>query len=369
MKRPNDLLAVSTAEKQTGLGRNVVAYWVSCGQVRTYGRGPRNAVLVSLAEVREAASERDAYTLDQATRLLRVESRRTRALCESGALSFTRRGDVFRIDRADVDRLAAERADVRDRFVTIEEAIAVTGWPRWVLIRLEREGTLETVPGARGSRLILRANLETLKAKLEEDPAACLVCGEPVGVGRRVHKGKCAGKLAHARTEDARVKARAIKTEDLRAFKEENALRDTREVARELDRAPRVIWRHAALLGRGALYPLGAGSTIVLFTAQDVQRIKRQIDESPTAHVHRDPRRRAKWYRARFNSTAMFGRMAKEMAAANGKKVGEPLSMTQQQVEKVYELIDKGKSQRFVADRVGVSRGSVRNLLQKRLNS
>ncbi len=120
---------------------------------------------------------------------------RVAALCESGQLSYRRPGRNYAIDRAAVERLAAERAQEREQLVSIQEAARVTGFGRCVLRRLVRSGQLDTRAGDYGARLISRAQLERVAAELS-GPRPCPACGEPLPPGRAYHTGRCTGLAA-----------------------------------------------------------------------------------------------------------------------------------------------------------------------------
>lgn len=72
---------------------------------------------------------------------------------------------------------------------------------------------------------------------------------------------------------------------------------------------------------------------------------------------------RAVWYRARHKSEKEFGRLAAVQAAAKGKRVGRPLALARDEIERVCEMAARGKSQRTIAATVGVSRDQVQRLL------
>jgi hypothetical protein len=377
MEVPNDLVRVSAAEKAAGLGGGSVKYWVQSKRLRAYGEKP---VLVSLAEVQRVAAERSGYPISQAIRVLGMEYPRVVALCKSGVIPFTRRAKIWSLDRATVDRLAAEREEDREAWLSIEQAAEATGWSRRVLLHLEREELLETRPGdgRQGlARVMRRDQLLELKASYDADPDRCEICGDPVPPARRVHKA-CAVKLAGGKTGDPTPggQTRAMREAELDAFRRANDLRTLAEVAALVKRSRRVTWIHAAPNNIGTVYKLGASHKVRLFTSEDVGRLQVELERALDVALQPGWKRTNKSGGTRISAfveqwadgpvrKAWQGRLAADIATAKGKKVGNPGRLTDEQIARIHNLRAKGKSLRTIAILVGVSRGSVENELRK----
>jgi len=149
---------------------------------------------------------------------------------------------------------------------------------------------------------------------------------------------------------------------NLDTLKADNGLLEVWEVARKLDRTPRVIWRHIWQHNLGqSVMVLGLKHT--LLNGDDVNRL-RSITTSSS--LHNDPRRRSQWYYALHKNTKMYGRKAAELAKEQGNQVGRPRElMTIEKEQRIVKLAAQGRSQRGIAYIVGVSRGTVRHVLAR----
>ena len=376
---PGDLCSVSAAARAVGITPQGLSYWIESGQVRTYGRGGRRALLVSLAEA-QAVAERKAGSVSQAEarRMLGMDIHTVRLLCASGDLpshQVADRGDI-EVDREAVLRLCADRSRQRrereTRFLSVEAAAQQLGWPRWVLDKFITEGRIPIVPGERGAKLIERDFLARFVEEATENPDPCPTCGEPLPPGRKVHNGKCAATQAGTLRRDpafvAKVNARLEKR--LSAVKRSRGLTDVYEVARLLDREPVVIWRHARALGLGEKHAAPGGVRILL-TASEVDEIRKRIDQAFERWFKGDLKRRADWYHARYRSMKLYGRYAKQLAAKKGRTLGKapfgpsPLLLTEDRLRQIVQLHARGRSQREIARRLGMSRGNVEYALRK----
>jgi transposase-like protein len=371
---PSDLCSASAAARAVGITAQGLSYWIESGRIATYGRGPRRAVLVSLAEVQAVAEQkRQTVSQTEARRILGMDIHTVRLLCESGELPSYQavdRGDI-EVDREAVLRLAAERKERRHehqtRFVNVEAAARLVGWPRWVLDKFIDEGRIPVRPGERGANLIERDFLTRFVEELTANPDLCPTCGESLPPGRKVHKGACAATQAGLLRRDpafvAQVNGRLER--NLKALKRAQGLRDVCEVARLLDREPRVIWRYIWKLGLGAKYTAPGGQRVLL-TSDEVKQIRERVDEAFQRIHGGDVKSRADWHRARFGSMKLYGRYSKELAEKKGKSVGRWAELlTDDKLKFIEQLHSRGCSQRDIARRLGISRGLVQHALTK----
>jgi hypothetical protein len=253
-------------------------------------------------------------------------------LCEIGMLRHTRVGSLWLIEPDSVEELRAARREWRERVMTIEQAVEGTGWPRWVLLDLVETGLLAVADDAMAdsfdhrSKLIDRDQLADVVASAASEPGVCGVCGEGLPYARRFHKGRCAG-LAVARwkqTPEAREQSRVMGKERRKQYesmKATEAVLDVHDLARDLNRSYRTIWKHAENLGLGERNAPGphAGVRPLLFDEADIARIRRAVEEHPWSSVYRDPKRRADWYYRRFKSPSQYGRDAKSLGRKEGR--------------------------------------------------
>lgn len=376
---PRDLVSASAAARAVGVTAETIRYWIAQGRVQERGRGRRSARLVSLSEVVDASEWRaQAVSQREAAQLLHMETRRIVRLCEAGVLPYRRFGTgarTYEIDRDAVLRLAARRRAQHAQFLTLDHAVRVTQWPRWVLLDLVGSGLLAITPGERGAKLVKRLDLEDLVEQLEATPQCCPVCAEPVAPGRRFHKGRCAGTAVAAwlhhtpRGEEVIRLSGARQRSAYEQVKTDEGLLDIRDLARLLDRSPRAIWRHAERLGRGRRYPSPHGGIgALLFDKSDVARLRSAVEENAYTRWLQDPKRRAAWYYAKHKSTVGYGRLASAIAKKRGVPVGRPSEkLTDEKRERIHKLAAQGRSQRTIGRIVGLSRGSVEHVLRSGL--
>jgi transcriptional regulator with XRE-family HTH domain len=196
--------------------------------------------------------------------------------------------------------------------------------------------------------------IDELFAPLEERPsrfdplreellAAAGACGSPTCQDQDcpVEPGRCHGcgrtaVVARQTATDRRwVKGHPTKycsdpgcysgVRELESLKGATGLRSLSDLAAEAGRSAHAVWVMANRLGRGRHYPGFGRGDILLFTQSDAERIHRQIAESPTGIVHREPRRRGRWFDKRWKTKAEYGRQAPALAAEKGNKLGRKL--------------------------------------------
>ena len=150
----------------------------------------------------------------------------------------------------------------------------------------------------------------------------------------------------------------------LAEFKQAEGLIDAKEAGQRLNRAPAVVMGHARRLGVGRRID-GFGRTgSWLFSCDDLERIEAYLETNAMSQKHENPLFHAEWYKGRFGSTRAYGRLAAAIASTRGKKVGRP-GLPSEQAERVRALVAEGKTQRYIAYRLRISRGQVRGALAR----
>jgi transcriptional regulator with XRE-family HTH domain len=194
-------------------------------------------------------------------------------------------------------------------------------------------------------------------AQCPVEPGACHGCGRPAVTARQTARDRRWVKGYPTKyCSDGRCFSGARETERVVGI-------SLSEAARRLGRSHHDIWVLADRLGRGKLIR-GPRAKLWVLTEGDLERLRRQLAESPTAVVHRDARRRQGWYRRRFNnSPKMAGRLAKELAAAKGKSVGRRRELSAQEEHRIRELRANELSERAIARIMGLSRSQVHRFL------
>lgn len=136
---------------------------------------------------------------------------------------------------------------------------------------------------------------------------------------------------------------------------------DLRDAARLIDRTANTLLRHVHALEVGRR----VGWSIVL-TPEELDAVRRRVENAPTGgDTHRDPVKRESWYRRRFDSPKMAGRLAKQLAEIKGKRVGRP-GLTHDQRKLIAELYYKTSlTQEKIAKKVGCSRTQVKRQVAK----
>ncbi len=199
---PDDLVSVYEAEKRTGIADSTIHAWLRLGRIAYYGRGGngrRVTVLVSIAEVEDAASWRSRSMGGRpAAALLHVAPGRLPELCAKYGVPFRRFGPTLEVERAGVERLASELGCLRRDWWSFPKAARETGLPVWVFERWEEDRRIEVRrevrPGGGNVRLVRRAELEHLVADVLRRPDRCPGCNKPVAPGRTWHR-ECAGPV------------------------------------------------------------------------------------------------------------------------------------------------------------------------------
>lgn len=77
------------------------------------------------------------------------------------------------------------------------------------------------------------------------------------------------------------------------------------------------------------------------------------------------PRGRARWYQSRWDSTKMYGRLAKEIAEAEGRSVGRRRELSREEERRARALRDQGLTHQAIANTLGggVSHDQIQRLL------
>jgi DNA-binding XRE family transcriptional regulator len=146
------------------------------------------------------------------------------------------------------------------------------------------------------------------------------------------------------------------------------------ELAKDVDRARRTVTRYGRklvvdrVLGQQLPGFRGRSGGLWFFTEEEAEKIRHHMATAPRTRIHNDPLLRAEWYAATVRGekgTAMYGRKAKELATAKGKKVGRRSTAD---AARVRELAAEGKSQRQISYMLGLSRGSVQYILRQEVD-
>jgi len=184
-----------------------------------------------------------------------------------------------------------------------------------------------------------------------------------------LHRGPDAG-ARHARLQEGRKRWREIRVNDKAA----SGLRAVPEIAAalplEFRRAASVVYAHVAA---GRLTPTPNQFGELLFSEDEFQRYLSWLREHPDGRLQRfnatSQHRalfRGKWFRARYDSMAEFGRLASLLAAAKGKKSGRRIELSDTEIALIDDMTRRGRSQRTIAAKVGCSRDQVRGQQARR---
>jgi hypothetical protein len=126
--------------------------------------------------------------------------------------------------------------------------------------------------------------------------------------------------------------------------------------------APRTVERRTMALQVGVELSGPSGGRVILLGPADLEALRRDLAGGSARALHRDPRARGRWYAARFKSQAMFGRVAADIAAAQGQFVGRPRVLVPELEEQALAALAARPdlSNAALARVVGVSRDTIR---------
>lgn len=185
------LLSMNAAASACTISASKLSVWVKRGLVASHGKGPRRSILVSVSEVRYAAS---LLSRSEAAEALGVAAERCVEFARDGLIAARRFGRDWRFDPVDVERLVERRHVLATEYVSFTEIQRRHGIAWAKLLEWEKDGTLQEVErGDNGAHLV---RLDELERILSEPPSACPVCDLPLGPGQRFHPGACALAVA-----------------------------------------------------------------------------------------------------------------------------------------------------------------------------
>jgi transposase len=109
------------------------------------------------------------------------------------------------------------------------------------------------------------------------------------------------------------------------------------DLAEQLDRHQRTVLHHAVRRGLGQrVAGIGGQGQRALVLEPAEAEIVRQATQ---ATAFRDPETRAAWYEKRFGSTAMYGRLAAQIAAVRGTRPGRPRAMVAELEAQAFQAL------------------------------
>ena len=153
---------------------------------------------------------------------------------------------------------------------------------------------------------------------------------------------------------------------DFDAYKKQEGLIDLREAAnrlaaRGIRRASSTLAWEVRRLGIGRQFRgFGGHEGAWALTEHDFGILERHLSKSAYCSWHNDPELRPAWYKAKFGSTAEYGRFNRERAAAKGTSVGRRPELSNDERARIDELLEQGWTQQRIANRLGISRDQVK---------
>jgi NUMOD3 motif len=244
-------------------------------------------------------------------------------------------------------------------------------------------------PGCHLHRRSGRQHTEETRRKMSEAKGGqgvvvktCAQCGGRfMGRGERFCTKSCATTAANAqrgsgllrRLQDGHTGYR----DQVQRVKAERGLLDIDELRKRLSRAgvPRSPGAITGYVRDGLLEPerdLGFDKP-QLFTEAAVDELVSRLrsDDHDRRGLRFDKQPfRGDWHKARHRSTKGYGLLNGptgahniELAAAKGKKVGRPDELDAEAAARIRDMAARGKSQRTIAQTIGISRGQVRRAL------
>lgn len=192
-------LAIHAIARELGVPCTTLMNWKRDGvfQVDECGRA-------LLADVRAAVRwRRTGATAKEAAVLLRMTRTTVNKLSDEGVLPTKRFGRTRLINRVELERFRARRAEIAANWISFKAAWREYGIPYHALVKLEEQGRLDVLLGRdhpelterKTSQLVERAQLERVLAQLQENPDLCPGCENPVAPGRVWH-ATCIGPEA-----------------------------------------------------------------------------------------------------------------------------------------------------------------------------